>query len=114
MKALSRWLAQAIILCGTMFIVQAAIDVPLVGAEDISNIDRGVILDRIRSHLWFRQANPRGYTSGLDDLSTLYGMDILNDLKGDGLRQTLEAEEWFRRSENKGPQDIKTLFQQTR
>jgi|GEM_PF-1633735 len=114
MEALCKKTALSIILWTAMTIVQVTVNVPCAGAQDISNIDRGMILDRIRSHLWFRDASRRGVASGVDELSALYGLDILNNLNVDGLRQTLEADDWFRRSENRGSQDVKSLLQQMR
>ncbi len=114
MKTLCKIAALSIILCLTMIILQVAVNAQLAAAQDISNIDRGMILDRIRSHLWFREGNRPRLATGFDELNALYGLDILNNLNVDGLRQTLEADDWFRRSENKTPQDIKSLLQQMR
>ncbi|MGB9618699.1 MAG: hypothetical protein ACP5M0_12480 [Desulfomonilaceae bacterium] len=114
MKKLRQWMLRSFIVCVVTLTVLGALSAPCVCADELSNIDRGMILDRIRSHLWFRDANTKGFSSGLDDLSAVYGLDILNNLNVDGLRQTLEAENWFRRSENKGPQDIKSLLQEMR
>lgn len=114
MKNLCKKKARAIIFLTAIAILQAVVTVQLVRADDISNIDRGMILDRIRSHIWFRDANSRGVGAGLDQLNALYGLDILNNLNVDGLRQTLEADDWFLRSESRGSQDIKSLLQQMR
>uniref|UniRef100_A0A7C4AQ48 Uncharacterized protein n=1 Tax=Desulfomonile tiedjei TaxID=2358 RepID=A0A7C4AQ48_9BACT len=114
MKRLPQWMLRSFIVCVMTLTLLGAFSAPCAWADELSNIDRGMILDRIRSHLWFRDVTPKGFSAGLDDLNAVYGLDILNNLNVDGLRQTLEAENWFRRSEDKGPQDIKSLLQQMR
>jgi len=94
-----------------LIIIQACILAAEVQSQELSQIDRGVIEDRVRSYIWFRDAGKRSSLSGVADYRSLSDFGLMNDSQLEGLRQGIEADEWFRRYQNQGPQDIKSLFQ---
>lgn len=102
---------QTIVFSLLLITIPAWVFVPAADCQDLPQIDRGVIEDRVRSYIWFRDAGKRSPLSGIADFRSLSDFGLMNDPQLEGLRQGIEADEWFRRSQNQGPQDIKSLFQ---
>ncbi len=114
MQHLRRQSLKTICVCLLLLVFQSSLFVAPVQSQDLSQIDRGVIQDRVRSYIWFRDANAKNAMPGVSNYRSLTDFGLLNDLQLEGLREGIEADEWFRRSENQGNKDMKSLLQQLR
>lgn len=83
-------------------------------AQDWSQVYQGVVRDQIRSSGWFQDAAAKGVGQAQSQagLGALYNLGLMNDLGQEGVRQQLEAQEWFQNASKPGPKDIKTIYQQ--